>query len=80
MDTHGQLAPLPSTNDDDLCERILASGRSMLDIETKLLDFAVTRARGNLSEASRLLGLTRAQLAYRIKSRHMADTHVPGSD
>lgn len=80
VDTHGQLAPLPSLSDDDLCERILASGRSILDVETKLLDFAVARAQGNLSEAARLLGLSRAKMAYRIKSRHTADSTVLGSD
>lgn len=80
VDTHGQLAPLPSLSDDDLCERILASGRSILDVETKLLDFAVARAHGNLSEAARLLGLSRAKMAYRIKSRHPSDSPVPESD
>jgi DNA-binding protein Fis len=33
------------------------------------LDHAMARARGNLSEAARLLGLTRPQMAYRQKQR-----------
>ncbi|HNT39953.1 MAG TPA: helix-turn-helix domain-containing protein, partial [Rubrivivax sp.] len=32
-----------------------------------LLETAVDKARGNLSSAARLLGLTRPQLAYRLK-------------
>ena len=70
LDAHGQLAQLPSAGDDELCARILESGRSLQEVEAQLLDFAVARARGNLSEAARLLGLTRAQLAYRQKSHH----------
>jgi two-component system response regulator HydG len=38
-------------------------------VETVLLDAAVKRAGGNLSEAARLLGLSRGQLAYRQKKR-----------
>jgi len=45
-----------------------ASGRLSLDaIEQQLMTEAVARAAGNLSAAARLLGLTRAQLAYRLK-------------
>jgi transcriptional regulator with GAF, ATPase, and Fis domain len=37
-------------------------------LEQQLLAEAVERAKGNLSAAARLLGLTRAQLAYRLKA------------
>ncbi len=67
VDAHGHLSSLPSTQDDDLSTRILDSGHSLEDIEARVLNHAVARARGNLSEAARLLGLTRAQLAYRQK-------------
>ena len=33
--------------------------------EAELVRRAVSQARGNLSQAARLLGITRAQLAYR---------------
>lgn len=69
LDAHGHLARFPSLKDDDLSERILDSGSSLDDIEARVLDHAVTRARGNLSEAARMLGLTRPQLAYRQKQR-----------
>ena len=42
---------------------------SLDDIEALLLKKAVDRARGNLAAAARLLGITRAQIVYRLKSR-----------
>lgn len=44
---------------------------SLDEIETALLKRAVQNAEGNLSAAARILGLTRAQMAYRLKSRGM---------
>ena len=38
-----------------------------------LIETAVDKARGNLSSAARMLGLTRPQLAYRLKRLHEAD-------
>ena len=35
-----------------------------------LIETAVDKAHGNLSAASRMLGLTRPQLAYRLKRLH----------
>ncbi|MEP7297929.1 MAG: sigma 54-interacting transcriptional regulator [Burkholderiales bacterium] len=54
-----------------LLERLAgASGQLSLEaIEQQLMTEAVARAAGNLSAAARLLGLTRAQLAYRLKPR-----------
>ena len=65
LDARGQLTRLPSAQDDDLSARILDSGSSLEEIEARVLDHAVARARGNLSEAARLLGLTRPQLSDR---------------
>lgn len=42
---------------------------SLDDIETTLIKSAVERAQGNLSAAARMLGITRPQLAYRLKSK-----------
>jgi transcriptional regulator with GAF, ATPase, and Fis domain len=42
---------------------------SLDDIETLLLKQAVTRAQGNVAAAARLLGVTRPQMVYRLKSR-----------
>ncbi len=78
FDASGQLTELPSAQDDDLSARILDSGSSLDDVEAPVLNHAVARARGNLSLAARLLGLTRAQLAYRQKrsqDRHLDTPH-----
>jgi transcriptional regulator with GAF, ATPase, and Fis domain len=69
VDARGQLAQLPSAQEDDLSARILDSGSSIEAIEARVLDLAVQRAGGNLSEAARLLGLSRPQLAYRQKNK-----------
>jgi transcriptional regulator with GAF, ATPase, and Fis domain len=39
-------------------------------VEAMLLETAVDKARGNLSAAARMLGLTRPQIAYRLKRLH----------
>jgi len=77
LNAHGQLAELPSPRDDDLSSRILDSGSSLDDIEARVLNHAVARAGGNLSQAARLLGLSRAQLAYRQKRSLERDHDAP---
>lgn len=72
VDARGHLAQLPSMLDDELSARILDSGSSLDEIEARVLDHAVARAGGNLSEAARLLGLSRPQLAYRQKHKQAA--------
>jgi transcriptional regulator with GAF, ATPase, and Fis domain len=44
----------------------MSSGLSINALERQLYQEAIARADGNLSAAARSLGLTRAQLAYRI--------------
>jgi two-component system, NtrC family, response regulator HydG len=54
-----------------LFERLVEPGCDAVPLEAverRLMDEAVARANGNLSAAARLLGLTRAQLAYRLKA------------
>jgi hypothetical protein len=82
LNRHGQLAMQPNEQAKSLSSRILDSGYSLEEIEALVLDHAVSRARGNLSEAARLLGLTRPQLAYRQKRRdaELAGASVPKSD
>ncbi|MYZ50902.1 sigma-54-dependent Fis family transcriptional regulator [Malikia spinosa] len=79
LNANGQLVRLPSAQDDDLSTRILNSGSSLDEIEARVLDHAVARASGNLSEAARLLGLTRPQLAYRLKRQHASEADAPAS-
>ena len=45
------------------------SSTSLPALEQQLLEEAVARANGNLSSAARTLGITRAQLAYRLQRR-----------
>jgi len=52
---------------DNLLESVIHDGLSFEDVESRLLRLAVERANGNLSAAARALGMTRAQLAYRLK-------------
>ena len=50
-------------------QKILDQPQSLEDIELILLETAVEKCHGNLSAAARLLGITRPQLAYRLKSK-----------
>ena len=52
---------------------LLDRGLDLHTLETKLLQEAMARARGNLAGAARLLGISRPQLAYRLKKRGVAD-------
>ena len=80
LDAQGHLAKLPSAQDSDLCARILDSGSPLEEIDALVLDLAVARARGNLSEAARLLGMTRPQLAYRLKNRPIRSASAPAPE
>ncbi len=51
----------------DLCEAVFNGVRTLDEVEAMLIETAVDKAHGNLSAASRMLGLTRPQLAYRLK-------------
>jgi DNA-binding NtrC family response regulator len=54
-------------------DRLLDRMESLDSLEGELLEAAVTRSDGNLSAAARTLGITRPQLAYRLK-KHRAQT------
>ena len=71
LDGQGRLAA-PSDGDetlDALVEETLELGLGLEALETRLLETAVARAGGNVSQAAKTLGLTRAQLAYRLRKR-----------
>ncbi len=55
-----------------LCEAVFNGVRTLDQVEAMLIETAVDKAHGNLSAASRMLGLTRPQLAYRLKRLHEA--------
>jgi DNA-binding NtrC family response regulator len=59
-----------------LCAAVFNGAMTLDQLEVMLIETAVDKARGNLSAAARMLGLTRPQLAYRLKRLHEADEPV----
>jgi len=53
--------------DDSLLDTFLSGGKPLAQLEGQILHEAVAKSDNNLSRAARLLGLTRPQLAYRLK-------------
>ena len=54
----------------ELCEAVFNGVMTLDQVEAMLIETAVDKAHGNLSAASRMLGLRRPQLAYRLKRLH----------
>jgi DNA-binding NtrC family response regulator len=54
----------------NLCEAVFNECMTLEQLEVMLLETAIDKARGNLSSAARMLGLTRPQFAYRLKRLH----------
>ncbi|MDX2253854.1 MAG: helix-turn-helix domain-containing protein, partial [Nitrospira sp.] len=50
---------------------LLAFGLSFQEMEKKMLEEALHKTSGNISEASRLLKLTRNTLRYRMAKHHI---------
>jgi DNA-binding NtrC family response regulator len=74
LDIHGSVDAQPGGNTmGALCEAVFNGVTTLDQLEVMLIETAVDKARGNLSAAARLLGLTRPQLAYRLKRLHEAD-------
>jgi DNA-binding NtrC family response regulator len=67
VDSRGQVSELDPDTLDQLCEQVLANKVDLESLERRLMQTAMQRAKGNLSQAARLLGITRPQLAYRLK-------------
>ena len=67
LDSSGSLGIAPQDPGKDLYELVVNSNMTLDRVEATLIESAVGKANGNLSEAARALGLTRPQLAYRLK-------------
>jgi len=67
VDRAGQVGHAGGATRQRLYEAILQDGFDLEQHEAKLLELAVQRAGGNLTHAAKLLGITRRQLAYRLK-------------
>ncbi len=79
VDRFGRLASVPPADKQALIERILGSGMPLEEIEADVLALAVQRCGGKLSGAARLLGITRPQLAYRLKRQQEGQTDDGGA-
>jgi len=73
LDVDGSLGVHQGGSTAALCEAIFNGVMTLDQLEVMLIETAVDKARGNLSAAARMLGLTRPQLAYRLKRLHEAD-------
>jgi transcriptional regulator with PAS, ATPase and Fis domain len=67
INENGDLEDMGRNDGSSLADAFFGSKLSLDDIETMLLKDAVVRAKGNYAGAARLLGMTRPQLAYRLK-------------
>ena len=75
LDPNGGLDTNCADTGKNLCEAVFNGIMTLNQVEALLLETSVDKARGNLSSAARMLGLTRPQLAYRLKRLHENDTH-----
>ncbi|MFZ2870765.1 sigma 54-interacting transcriptional regulator [Zavarzinia sp.] len=65
VDLHGHVGEAAA--DEGIYADLLTEGFDLQAHEHRLLRLAAERARGNLTQAARILGITRRQLAYRLK-------------
>lgn len=70
LDGNGTLGLDRHETGTEICEAVLSGVVTMDQLEAMLIESAVGKARGNLSSAARLLGLSRRQLAYRLGRLH----------
>jgi DNA-binding NtrC family response regulator len=78
LGTNGNLGVNRGESSKSLCEAVFNGVLTLDQVETMLLETAVNKAHGNLSSAARMLGLTRPQLAYRLK--RLQESGQSGSD
>ena len=73
VDYHGLVGDAGTAAEDDFCAGLIDAGFDLQAHEDRLLRLATARANGNLTHAARLLGITRRQLAYRLKRANGQD-------
>ena len=73
LDMNGELDLKRWDTGKSLCEAVFNGVMTLDQVEAMLLETAVDKAHGNLSSAARMLGLTRPQIAYRLKRLHEDD-------
>ncbi|MCX7175355.1 MAG: sigma-54-dependent Fis family transcriptional regulator [Proteobacteria bacterium] len=77
LDSNGSLDINSSDAGKSICAAVFNGVMTLNQVETLLLETSVDKARGNLSSAARMLGLTRPQLAYRLKRLNESNESHP---
>jgi two-component system, NtrC family, response regulator HydG len=72
VDRGGQLCDERESSRARLYDALLQEGFKLDAHEARLLELAVEKTKGNLTHAARALGITRRQLAYRLKQSHLS--------
>ncbi|MCP8686612.1 helix-turn-helix domain-containing protein [Marinobacterium sedimentorum] len=67
MDSATIDAAAAATSIQALCDQAIKHEVSLEQLETRLILSAMTKADNNVARAARLLGMTRPQLAYKLK-------------
>lgn len=78
IDRRGGLGRSEEAERGRLYDTLLSEGFDLHQHERRLLERAVERAGGNLTQAAVLLGITRRQLAYRLKQNGEGDLEAAG--
>ncbi len=76
LDSNGSLGVDRQEPGKDIFELVVNGNMTLDSVEATLIESAVKTTKGNLSAAARVLGLTRPQLAYRLK-RLQENTQAP---
>ena len=67
LDVYGDIHAPITQRGKALCDAVLNGMMTLDQVEAMLLEMAVDKSHGNLSSAARMLGVTRPQLAYRLR-------------
>jgi len=78
LNQQGLVSSADDARREQLYENLLDEGFELHAHEQRLLELAVRRANGNLTHAARLLGITRRQLAYRLKQGSVGEACADG--
>ncbi|CAI07889.1 Phenol-degradation regulator [Aromatoleum aromaticum EbN1] len=70
LDPDGKLDAGEGDAGKSICDAVCDGTMTLDHVEAMLIEAATDKARGNLSSAARMLGLSRPQLAYRLKRLH----------
>jgi ActR/RegA family two-component response regulator len=57
------VAEATQISESDIARKVISGTIAIRDIEAKVIELAVERSNGNLSESARLIGISRRQLA-----------------